>query len=400
MKKFIGIISILLIIIIVALGSSFVENVDASEICVIQDPIDGELHVYTTAGLKTQGFGTVTKYKKSSHYWFSSKDGEGHDIIDQSCGTRFNDGANGRVSGSTRWEFPLGTDHVLELHKKYGSQDAIEKALIKTVIDKSVYMSGPLLSSKESYSEKKNELIFYIQDQSEHGIYKTVSKEKRAHDPITGKDMTVTVVTIDIDSTSKIIRRQEESPFNKFGITLHNFAINDIVYDDIVEKQISSQQTAIMQVQTAIAQAKEAEQRQIKAEKDGQARATQAKWDQEVLKAQQVTEAEQKREVARLASEEAEFYKKEQILKGEGEGARKRLIMQADGALEKKLTAYVEVNARYAEAIQNYKGSWVPGVLMGAGANGNNGSSGAQDLINMYAVKTAKDLSLDLSIPR
>ena len=37
---------------------------------------------------------------------------------------------------------------------------------------------------------------------------------------------------------------------------------------------------------------------------------------------------------------------------------------------------------------------------MGAGANGNNGSSGAQDLINMYAVKTAKDLSLDLSIPR
>src|SRR3989338_9115337 len=53
------------------LSFKIAENVDANEIVVIQDPIDGELHWYNTAGIKWQGFGHVTAYPKRAIYDFN-----------------------------------------------------------------------------------------------------------------------------------------------------------------------------------------------------------------------------------------------------------------------------------------------------------------------------------------
>ena len=72
--------------------------------------------------------------------------------------------------------------------------------------------------------------------------------------------------------------------------------------------------------------------------------------------------------------------------------------MEADGALEKKLQAYIEVSKLYASAIKDYKGNWVPGVVMGGGNGTHAAGSGVQDLIDLLTIKTARDLGLDLSI--
>ncbi len=69
--------------------------------------------------------------------------------------------------------------------------------------------------------------------------------------------------------------------------------------------------------------------------------------------------------------------------------------MEADGALSKKLEAYVQVNAAYAEAIKSHQGSWVPTIVMGGGSGTQTGSS-ANDLVSLLMVKTAADLGLDL----
>jgi len=39
------------------------------------------------------------------------------------------------------------------------------------------------------------------------------------------------------------------------------------------------------------------------------------------------------------------------MLRGKGEGARRRLVMEADGAQEKNLQAYIKVSKLYASAI-------------------------------------------------
>lgn len=109
--------------------------------------------------------------------------------------------------------------------------------------------------------------------------------------------------------------------------------------------------------------------------------------------------AEQEKEVAELAKEAAEFKKQEQILLGEGEAARKRAVMEADGALKEKLEAYVRVNQMYADALRGYGGSLVPHIVMGGpGATGNQQGLGMVDLLNLFAVKAARDLSLDLGV--
>ncbi len=275
---------------------------------------------------------------------------------------------------------------------------AVEQELIRPVLEKSVYMTGPLMSSKQSYAETRNDLLAFIEDQAKFGIYKTFAEETKGIDPMTGAEKTVTIVKRVKDSNAPNgWARQEESPFQSFGIRSYNLSLNSVNYDSTVEKQIQGQQRAIMQVQTAIANAKMSEQKAITAEKDGQANAATAKWAQEVLKATQVTLAEQKRDVARLAKETAEFTKQEQILLGQGEAERKRLVMKADGALEKKLKTYERVQGYWADAVSKYQGDWVPSTVMGQSQGGHNG---AQALIDMLSAKTARELNLDMSLTK
>ncbi len=387
------IVSVIAFLVLISSASNLIEGVDAGEIVVIQDPIDGDLHVYKTAGLVWQSWGTVTKYTKEEQYWFSSDENEGS-RDDAAINIRFNDGGSAKISGSVRWQMPTNDDNIVKLHSVFGSQAAIEHALMKQVVTKSVYLSGPLLSSRESFSEKRPDLIRFIEDQITLGIYKTETYDIETVDPISGSTKHVTKVRPVIDSTTMLIKRQDRSPLEIHGITIYNLTLNKMIYEDEVLKQIQDQRKAIMDVQTSIANVKKAEQDAIFAEQNGIKEAATAKWKQEVLKAEAITKAEQQRDVAKLSMEAAEFYKKEQILKGEGEGAYKRLVMQADGALEQKLAAYIKVSEYYANAMSSYKGAWVPTTVMGNSQGGN----GATNFMEIMTAKAAKDLSLNLGI--
>lgn len=355
---------------------------NADQIMVIQSPIRGKLTWYTDAGIKWQGFGKITKYPKREIYEFKTS-------------VRFNDGGHGTMHGSVSYELPLDSKNLNNIHVKFGNPKNLENQLISTIVNKAIYMTGPLMSSKESYAEKRNSLIQYVEDQIQNGVYKTKSSEKKTTDPMTGVEKTITVV--EIIEKEGIIQRQEEAAMAVFGIKTFNFAINELPYDAAVESQIKKQQEITMDVQTAIADAKKAEQNAITVAKQGEANAAKARWEQEVIKAKAVTEAEQQREVAKLNKEAAEYTKQQQILLGQGEAERKKLVMNADGALKDKLEAYKAVNLAYAQAIASYNGNWVPAVVMGQDGSKHNG---AQDLINMLNAKTAFDLGLDLNIKK
>lgn len=354
------------------------ENIDADEIVCIQSPVSGKLNWYTNAGIKWQGFGKTTRYFKLSNYGFSVP-------------VRFNDGGHGTIIGSLNYEIPLEAGNLTQLHIKYGSQLAIQKSLVETVTNKCVYMTGPIMSSKESYAEKRTSLIFYIEDQIQNGVYKTTQKDVKTKDPITGAEKTVAVVDI-IKDDDGLPARQEEAILSGYGIHISNFAVSKLDYEEVVENQIKQQQELAMKVQTAVASSKEAEQRAITVAKEGEANAAAAKWAQEVEKAKAVTLAQQQYEVSKLDALSAEQEKRKQILLGEGEGARKRLVMQADGALDKKLEAYVKVQAFWAEAMSKMAQPIVPSVTLGGGQGGSNG---VMQLMEILGAKAAKDLALE-----
>lgn len=366
---------------------------DASEVMVIQYP-NGKVAVHTEPGTYMQWFGTVTRYKRREQYSFSSIR-EQSDTVDQSMKIQFNDGGSAKISGVASWEMPLIPQKILKIHQEFRTQIGVDQQLIRPAIENAMFMSGPLMSSTESAGERRSELLQFITDQAQHGIYKTERVVKKVTD-ITG-EKEIIASELKLDASGKPVR-EAESPLSILGITMFPATINEIKYDAKVQSQIDKRQEQITEVQTAIAQAKKSEQQAITAAKQGEAAAAEAKWKQEVLKAEVVTKAEADKAVAELAVKTAELRKRTAELEGEGEGAKRRAIMNADGGLDKKLEAYVKVQELWAEAFKNHQGSIVPSVVMGSNGGNTNAVNSAGNLVEMLTAKTAKDLALDLNV--
>ena len=380
-------------IIALVMADNVIEVVDNGEIVVKQSIWNGEITIWTDPGPKLQLFGKCTHYKKSSQFWFSAAKDQGSPT-DQSIRMRFNEGGHAKLSGSVRYTLPLDYDSMKKLHTDFRSLESIDQSLIRTVLEKSVYLTGQLMSSTQSYAEKRSELLYFIEDQAAHGVYKSSSRCEKQPDPITKQDRTVCVVELAKGPDGKILRVEEGSPLELYHVKLSSFSINELKYDEAVTKQISDQQTAFAAVQTSAARAREAEQNTMTEEQKGKAAAAKAKWEQEVIKARAVTEAESKAAVAKLEMNAAESKKQEQILLGEGEAARKKLVMVADGALEKKLDAWVKVNQAYASAFSSQR--MVPDVVMGGGSGS---SSNASQLVDLLTATTARQIGLSMQVP-
>lgn len=363
------------------------ETVGASEIVIVQYP-NGTLEVYNTPGIKWQGFGSVHTYKKSFQYSFDKED-------EKTIQVRFNDGGHGQISGSCRIDLPTDPEQMKQIHIKFSSQEGVERDLVRKVLDKSVYFTGTLMSSKESSNSRRNDLITYIADQAEYGVYRTRQKDVKSTEEGMDSNKVMTIVEI-LKDTSGHFLRQEVSPFTSYHLAFSNLSINHLDYDSAVEKQIRNQQELAMRIQTASAEAKTAEQQLYTTQKQGEADAAKAKWEQEKIKATEVTKAEQELAVQTLNTQKAAQYKQEQILKGEGESEYKRLLMSANGALDIKLEAYKEVQHYWADAFAKYTGSIVP-YYMSGGGGGTGGVNAFQQMMEMLTVKTAKDLNLDLT---
>lgn len=390
-RIFLGAASLLALIVFFSILGNLVENVDANEIMVLQAFPSGQLYVFSTPGPKWQGFGKVTKYHKRVQFNFLGSKDEKADV---GMRIRFNDGGHAMVFGSFAWEMPLSDSMVIPLHMKYGSEDGIANQLIRPSAERSIYMTGPLMSSTESYAVRRPDLLSFIEDQLKFGVYRTRKIDMKAPDPITGQEKTISVVELVVDEKG-VIQRQERSPLGEFGIRTFNLSLKEISYDESVEKQIRQQQEMAMAVQTAIAEAKQAEQRRITTEQSGMADAAKAKWDQEVVKATEVTAAQKRLAVAELDTKTADQEKRALTLRGEGEGAYRRAKIAGDNALDQRLAAWVEVQKAYAAAVGEYQGNWVPTIQSGAGSGG---ASQGISLLELMGAKAARDLSVDLNM--
>lgn len=392
--KLVGGVVVLIVSIIVI--ANIGTTVGADEIVVKQDVLGGTLHVWDSPGWHAQNFGTITRYKRSAQLWFSAKEDEGKKT-DDSIRVRFNDGGHGNISGSLRYMLPNDQNKMLEVHRTFHSMEAIDHELVRQVVNKGVYMSGPLMSSRESYAEKRADLINYMTDQIQNGVYRTEHEQVKTMDPITNQEKVVDVVRPKLkDGAPNGIDREEESPLQRFGIQASNITINGIDYDPTVEAQIKQQQEAIMAVQQAIVNAKKAEQDAITVEQQGKAASAKAKWDQEVLKATAVTGAEQEKavavtkaqkdkEVAALALETAKLDAQTTVTSAKAEADAKRLAMQADNYQGKKIEAAVEINKAWATAYGAQR--QVPDVSLGSGG------SPVTTAMDVIAVKALRDLN-------
>jgi hypothetical protein len=442
-----GVLGVVALVMCLVIPFACTATVNADEI-VVHQSIGGDLTVWSEPGWKYQGMGTVTRYKRSAQFDFSQAGGahkaksdaeKATAAHDNTIGVRFNDQGEAKMSGSVSYDLPLEHEAMLKLHKKFGSMEAIEDRLVRRTVERAVYFSGPLMSSRESAGQRRAELIHFIIEQATRGVYRTSQSVTEVDDLLAPPVEVVEMVLVpEVDEEGKpkldekgepvmkkeprkvsrpakkkvtiteprlgkngLIEVQEASALTDFGIKLYNLTVNAIIYDSKVKEQIDMQRKAIMDIQTKIAEGKAAEQRRVTVEKEGQANASAAKWKQEVLKSQAITEAqqakavaleqaEQRRAVAEKDFEAAKLERKAKIERAQGEAKAKKLIMEADGALKQKLAAYVAIQTAWAQAIGSQP--LVPTVQMGSTGGSNNQGL---NLMQLLTAKAAKDLALD-----
>ena len=367
-----GLIAILAIVFVCCLGR-IGEDVKNEQIVVNQFPLSGEMEYWTTPGFHWQWFGKTTNYYKTSQLWFGS-DNEDSEQMGNPIPVIFNDASDGQIYGSLRVKLPTDPTYLARIQTDYNGMERLMQDLVRPTVTKVIYASGPLMSAFESYAEKKNDLIEYITDQLNNGVYKTTVKTIETVDPITGEKKTVKIASLISDENAPGgYKRSEVSPFSYYGLEIGQVSVSKIGYSETVRKQIAQQQEANMMVQTSKAKTLAAQQERIRVEEQGKADAEKARWEQEKIKAVAVTKAEQEYEVARLAALEAKEVAKKIREQGEAEAHAARLKVQAGLTPLERATIEKETAIGVAQALAGSQVRWVPEVMVaGSGNNGAN----------------------------
>lgn len=392
--KLLGVIVGIFAVVLIACFPMIAEDMDKSKIGINQIPITGTYEYWTDGGFQWQKFGNVSIYDKTSQIWFNEikKDSDGNPYIDNSLENpamtiTYNDKGKGFVMGSVRVEMPLETKYLERIQTHYGNQEKLIRDLVKPTLSKVVMSCGPLMSSLESVSEKRTDLIALITDQLNHGVYKTKVTTVKSINPLTGEEQLTKIAEAIPDSLAPNgIKRQEESPFAFYGLKVSQLAISDTDYENATKAQISKQREADMSIVTAKAKALEAVQRTIQIEEEGKASAAQAKWEQEKIKAVEVTKAQQAFEVAELQAKEANERAKKIIAEGKAEAEANRLKVQAGLTPQEAAEWQYKTTVGVAEALSKSEVKWVPDVMLGS-SNGSN----AMDAVGLKMVMDIAD---------
>jgi len=400
-----GFIAVIALVLVISAGS-LLETTDAQEYKMLQRAVTGTLVPQMQAGTFLQMFGNVTTFDRAGTVWFSSSAAEGGD--GPTVGPveiRFNDGGTAKVNGSVRYALSSNGEFLKEIKRRYGTDENLQHAGITQVVNEAIILTGALMNSEESYTARA-QFSEMARDQIINGVYLTESKVQEIQDPLTGDVKEVRTVTVKIDTLTNQPMRKP-NPLAIYGVKFSQCVIKEIDYEPGVLQLIEKKREYLMKIAAKRAEAENAIQERKTATEIGKKNVTEKEYAALVLKKEATinaekdkavaeTQAQKKLEVAKLDKEAAAQEKQANILRGQGEAERKRLVLQADGALEKKLAAYVEVQKAYADAFAKRQvPMWNQGASNGQGTDSD--VSNFESLISAYVLK---DMGLDMTMKK
>lgn len=353
------------------------EDVKNETIVVNQFPFTGNMEYWTTPGYHWQWFGKTTTYYKTSQLWFGSDNEDGKQMGNP-IPVIFNDASDGMIYGSLRVKLPTETKYLERIQTDYNGMDRLMQDLVRPTVTKVIYASGPLMSAFESYAEKKNDLIEYITDQLNNGVYKTTVKQVEVIDQFSGEKKSIKVASLIIDEDAPGgYARSESSPFAYYGLEIGQVAVSKIGYSQKVMQQIAQQQEANMLVATSKSKSLAAQQETIRIAEEGKAAAEKAKWEQEKIKIVAVTKASQEYEVSRLEAQKANEVAKKVKAEGEAEAYRQRKLVEAGLSPREKADFEMRTKIGVAEALSKIQ---LPKVVTAGGSSSGNTAMDAMGL--------------------
>jgi hypothetical protein len=310
---------------------------------------------------------------------------------------RFSDATTANVKGITQFILPSDEKEMILIHNTHRTPQSLVVKRLAPYTKECLQSSAQLMSSEKHYGGGRAQMAQDFMDQLKEGVYLLKTEENIVFDSLEQEKKRVYQTEVQVDKKSNLPRRKLSS-IKEYGITVADAAITDVDYEDKVDQKLIKIIDAVTKSSISKQELMTAQQQTLTAKAKGEQALVEIEYQQKQEQTRQVVEAETKVKVAeqdklqqKIAYEGAILEAKKIKELADAEAYAKSRIMQADGALEMKLKAQVEVQRVWADAFSKYTGAIVPQFQTGGST-----TNGALNFMDIMTAKTAKDFALDL----
>lgn len=311
---------------------------------------------------------------------------------------RFSDATTANVKGITQFILPSDESEMILIHNTHRTPQSLVVKRLAPYTKECLQSSAQLMSSEKHYGGGRAQMAQDFLDQLKDGVYLLSTEENIVYDSLEKEKKRVYQTKLQVDPKTSTPKRKLSS-IKEYGITVADAAITDVDYEEKVDQKLTKIIDAVTKSSISKQELMTAQQQTLTAKAKGEQALVEIEYQQKQEQTRQVVEAETKVKVAeqdklqqKIAYEGAILEAKKIKELADAEAYAKSRIMQADGALEMKLKAQIEVQKAWADAFSKYTGAIVPQFQTGGSPSGN----GAMNFMDIMTAKTAKDFALDL----
>lgn len=313
---------------------------------------------------------------------------------------RFSDATTANVKGITQFILPSDEKEMILIHNTHRTPQSLVVKRLAPYTKECLQSSAQLMSSEKHYGGGRAQMAQDFMDQLKEGVYLLRTEENVVFDSLEAEKKRIYQTEIQIDAKTSLPKRKLSS-IKEYGITVADAAITDVDYEDKVDDKLIKIIDAVTKSSISKQELMTAQQQTLTAKAKGEQALVEIEYQQKQEQTKQVVEAQTKVKVAeqdklqqKIAYEGAILEAKKIKELADAQAYARKRIMEADGALEMKLNAQIEVQKAWADAFSKYTGAIVPQFQTGAGVNGN--GNGALSFMEIITAKTAKDFALEL----
>ncbi len=311
---------------------------------------------------------------------------------------RFSDATTADVRGITQFILPSDEKEMILIHNTHRTPQSLVVKRLAPYTKECLQSSAQLMSSEKHYGGGRAQMAQDFLDQLKEGVYLLVTEENVVYDSLEMEKKRVYQTEIQYDKKTSAPKRKLSS-IKEYGITVADAAITDVDYENKVDEKLVKIIDAVTKSSISKQELMTAQQQTLTAKAKGEQALVEIEYQQKQEQTKQVVEAQTKVKVAEQDKMQQKIAYEGSILEAkkikelaDANAYARQRIMQADGALEMKLKAQVEVQKVWAEAFSKYTGAVVPQIQTGGGPTTN----GALNFMDIMTAKTARDFALDL----
>lgn len=310
---------------------------------------------------------------------------------------RFNDATTASISGITQYILPVSEQEMKNIHNAHKTPTAFVQRRLAPYTVECLKSSSQLMSSEMHYSGGRAQMTQDYMDQLKNGSYLLSIQEAFVFDSVENSKKRVYSVKIQKDAHGNKLRKF--SSIKEYSVSVGDAQITDVDYEQKVDEMLAKKIAASTAASVSKQDLMTAQQKQLTAEAQGKQKLVEIEYEQKQEQTKQVVAAQTLVELARqdlikqdiaLQASQKEAAKIKTL--ADAQAYEKQRLLQADGALEQKLKAYVTVQEYWAKAFSEYEGNLVPLFMQGMSGNAN----AATTFMEMMNLKALKDLSLDM----